>query len=64
MPRKWARYVAKHNRLAAFAEELVLAAHAAGIPCAVKNPADYGDAAGPAWWPRMADHAPLCLLLR
>eukprot|EP00965_Chrysotila_dentata_P190855 6174152-Pleurochrysis_carterae.AAC.1 len=64
MPRKWARYVAKHNRLAALAADLVLAAHTAGIPWALENPADCGDAAGPAWWPRMADHAPIWLLPR
>eukprot|EP00965_Chrysotila_dentata_P196027 6177341-Pleurochrysis_carterae.AAC.2 len=62
MPRKWARYVAKHNRLAAFAAELVLAAHEAKVPWMLENPADCGDATSPAWWPRMADHAPLWLL--
>eukprot|EP00965_Chrysotila_dentata_P104223 3441792-Pleurochrysis_carterae.AAC.1 len=64
MPRKWARYVEKHNRLAALAADLILAAHTAGIPWALENPADCGDAAGPAWWPRMADHAPIWLLPR
>eukprot|EP00965_Chrysotila_dentata_P085142 2808897-Pleurochrysis_carterae.AAC.1 len=64
MPKKWVRYVAKHNRLAGFAADLVEAAHGAGIPWAMENPADCGDARGPAWWPRMADHAPLWLLPR
>eukprot|EP00965_Chrysotila_dentata_P105449 3482620-Pleurochrysis_carterae.AAC.1 len=62
MPRRWARYVEKHNRLAGFAADLVGAAHTAGVPWAVENPADYGDAGSPAWWPRMADHAPIWLL--
>eukprot|EP00965_Chrysotila_dentata_P136120 4500114-Pleurochrysis_carterae.AAC.1 len=62
MLRRWARYVEKHNRLAGFAAGLVRAAHAAGIPWAVENPANYGDAGGPARWPRMADHAPIWLL--
>eukprot|EP00965_Chrysotila_dentata_P139094 4599715-Pleurochrysis_carterae.AAC.1 len=62
MPRRWVRYVRKHNRLAAFTARLILAAHGADVPWAVENPADCGDASGPAWWPRMADHAPLWLL--
>eukprot|EP00965_Chrysotila_dentata_P004651 151553-Pleurochrysis_carterae.AAC.1 len=64
MPRKWARYVLKHNRLAGFTADLVLAAHRAGVPWAVENPADCGEVGGAAWWPRMADHAPLWLLPR
>eukprot|EP00965_Chrysotila_dentata_P083311 2748315-Pleurochrysis_carterae.AAC.1 len=64
MPRRWARYVAKHNRLAGFAADLVREAHRAGVPWALENPADCGDPASPAWWPRMADHAPIWLLPR
>eukprot|EP00965_Chrysotila_dentata_P243544 6205473-Pleurochrysis_carterae.AAC.1 len=54
----------KHNALAAFTAELIVAAQSADAMWMVENPADCGDADGLAWWPRFRDHAPLWLLPR
>eukprot|EP00965_Chrysotila_dentata_P031005 1032473-Pleurochrysis_carterae.AAC.1 len=62
MPKRWAPYVDKHNRLARFTAALVTAARRAEVPWAMENPADCGNSGGPAWWPRMADHAPIWLM--
>eukprot|EP00965_Chrysotila_dentata_P177422 5859629-Pleurochrysis_carterae.AAC.1 len=63
MPRRWARYVRKHNAIiAGFTAELVSAAAQAVAVWALENPADCNDAGSAAWWPRVADHARIWLL--
>eukprot|EP00965_Chrysotila_dentata_P235941 6201047-Pleurochrysis_carterae.AAC.1 len=57
--KRWARYLAKHNTLARFTADMMLAADEAGAVWAVENPADCGDPSGVAWWPKFASHAPL-----
>eukprot|EP00965_Chrysotila_dentata_P212973 6187367-Pleurochrysis_carterae.AAC.3 len=59
MPRRWARYISKHNALADFTAQLVSTAHEAGLVWAVENPADCDAEGSVAWWPRFATHAPL-----
>eukprot|EP00965_Chrysotila_dentata_P171947 5674614-Pleurochrysis_carterae.AAC.1 len=62
VPTEWVAYLRKHNALAAFSAALVEAADSSGTPWALENPADCGDAEGPAWWERFAEHAPIWLL--
>lgn len=62
VPSEWRRYVDKHNLLAAFTARLIAAADSSGCAWALENPADRGDRASPAWWPRHADHAPIWLV--
>ena len=61
VPLPWARYIEKHNLLGSFTARLVAAAESAGIPWAIENPADRGDASSPAYWKLYHDHAPLWL---
>ena len=58
-PQEWRAYLRKHNELAAWAVRLARAAHDAGALWAIENPADRGVPGSPAYWPKMADHAPL-----
>eukprot|EP00965_Chrysotila_dentata_P204498 6182374-Pleurochrysis_carterae.AAC.2 len=52
VPKRWARYLAKHNALARFTASLVQAADEARAVWAIENPADCcGDPDGVAWWP-------------
>eukprot|EP00965_Chrysotila_dentata_P057038 1892190-Pleurochrysis_carterae.AAC.1 len=54
MPARWTAYMRKHNTLADFTARLVTAAHGAGTPWMVENPADCGEVGGMAWWPSFA----------
>ena len=60
-PPEWRRYLAKHNLIGSFTAAAMRAAHAAGVPWAVENPADRGDRDSPAFWDHYTDHAPLWL---
>ena len=59
VPAEWRRYLDKHNALATFTAELITAAEKAGVPWCLENPADRGDRASDAYWPKYADHAPI-----
>lgn len=56
MPREWAAYVRKHNRLAEFAARVIQAAATARVPVGIENPADRGSATSGAGWDAAADH--------
>ena len=55
LPEEWRTYVSNHNRLADFTAALVAACSAAGVPCAVENPADRADSGSAAYWEAAAD---------
>ena len=59
MPREWARYMAKHNRLAEVTAAVAKAAMQVGVAVAIENPARRGDEHSPAYWRRYRDHGSL-----
>ena len=61
VPAEWRAYLHKHNLLGELSARLIIAAHRAGAAWALENPADRGDKASRAWWPKHADHAPIFL---
>ena len=61
VPRRWRRFLDKHNRLAEVSAGIIRAATASGTAWAIENPADRGDETSLAWWDRYPDHAPIWL---
>lgn len=64
LPRQWAAYVTKHNKLFLNLWRCLDAAEGRGTPWAVENPAPRNDPESPAFWPRYRDWGTLwdCLV--
>ena len=59
LPCGWARYVEKHNAIAAVTARVMRACSAAHVPFGLENPADRSDDTSPAYWPAAADSGSL-----
>lgn len=59
LPRAWHDYILRHNKLADFSASCILAAHDAGVPWAIENPASRSDVSPHSTWSRFARHGTL-----
>ena len=54
-PKKWARYINKHNRLTDFVEQIIRLCHQLDVSWAVENPAERSDEQSDAFWEEFKD---------